>query len=91
MIQKQFELIDKGDIDALIANGIGESRTLEYKQELPGPADENKKEFLADVSSFAKHDTFSKLHHIAELDVGHKFNEKLLLCFTQPSQRPVKV
>lgn len=53
MIQKGFDVIQKSDIDALVTNAIMESRTLEYKQELPGNADADKKEFLADVSSFA--------------------------------------
>ncbi|MBL4885488.1 MAG: ATP-binding protein, partial [Planctomycetaceae bacterium] len=53
MIQKQFDSISKDEIDALLANGVTESKTLEYKQELPGNSDREKKEFLADVSSFA--------------------------------------
>lgn len=53
MINKQFDLIDKNDIDALIYNGVAESRTLEYKEKLSGNSDEDKKEFLADISSFA--------------------------------------
>lgn len=53
MIQKSFDDITKPDVDALIANSVNESKTLEYKQELPGNTDANRKEFLADVSSFA--------------------------------------
>lgn len=53
MIQKPFDAITKLDIDALIADKLAESRTLEYKQELPGNSDGDKREFLADVSSFA--------------------------------------
>jgi hypothetical protein len=52
MIEKAFDSISKADIEALIANAVGESRTLEYKQELPGTKDDDKKEFLADISSF---------------------------------------
>ena len=52
MIQKQFDAITKADIDALIAHGVNESKTLEYKRELPGNPDGQKKEFLADVTSF---------------------------------------
>ena len=52
MIQKPFDAITKSDIDALIADGVGESKTLEYKQVLPGGSDGDKKEFLADISSF---------------------------------------
>jgi len=53
MIQKQIDAISKSDIDELIANSDNESKTLEHKQELPGNSDKDKKEFLADVSSFA--------------------------------------
>ena len=53
MINKRLDLIDKSDIDSLIYNGVTESRTIEYKEKLPGNSDEDKKEFLADISSFA--------------------------------------
>ena len=37
-----------------MANGVAERRTLEYKRELPSPIDKDRKrEFLADVTSFA--------------------------------------
>ena len=38
---------------ALIEHRIPESQELEYKRELPGAKDSDKREFLADVSSFA--------------------------------------
>ena len=53
MIQKPFDNITKADIEALVENRVRESKTLEYKRELPGTNDDAKKEFLADVSSFA--------------------------------------
>ena len=53
MIQRNFEDITKIDIDFLVENRIGEFKTLEYKKKLPGSSDSNKKEFLADISSFA--------------------------------------
>jgi hypothetical protein len=53
MIFKDFESICKADLDSLVHNAVGESRTLEYKEQLPGGSDEDKREFLADVSSFA--------------------------------------
>lgn len=53
MIQKAFDDITKTDIDFLIENKIGKSKTLEYKEKLPGSKDSDKKEFLADISSFA--------------------------------------
>jgi hypothetical protein len=52
MIQKSFDAVEKGDIDALVAHGVMESKTLEYKRELPGKGDRDSKEFLADVASF---------------------------------------
>ena len=53
MIPRDFDAITKADIEALVANAVAEGRALEYKQQLPGNGDEDKKEFLADVSSFA--------------------------------------
>ena len=53
MIPKSFGEISKPDIDTLVENGAPEGRTLDYKRYLPGTADEDKREFLADVSSFA--------------------------------------
>ncbi|HUT28422.1 MAG TPA: ATP-binding protein [Sedimentisphaerales bacterium] len=53
MIPKNFDDIEKTEIDFLIGNKIGERKTLEYKERLPGRTDSDKKEFLADISSFA--------------------------------------
>lgn len=53
MIQKNLDVIVAADIDALVSSQIREGRTIEYKLELPGGKDEDKKELLADVSSFA--------------------------------------
>jgi hypothetical protein len=53
MIPKQIDQIEKPDIDRLIENEVRELRTIDYKMELPGNSDKDKKEFLADVSSFA--------------------------------------
>ncbi|MCE5268433.1 MAG: ATP-binding protein [Planctomycetaceae bacterium] len=53
MIPKQFDDITKADIDALLATGVPEGRTIEYKRTLPGNTDQDKKECLADISSFA--------------------------------------
>jgi Putative DNA-binding domain len=53
MIPKPIGSITKEDIDALVSNSVSESRTLEYKESLPGNSDGEKYEFLADVSSFA--------------------------------------
>lgn len=54
MIPGPLEAIDANALDRLVTNGVAESRTLEYKRDLPNPNDkESKREFLADVTSFA--------------------------------------
>lgn len=53
MISKPFDLVEKIDIDALVADEVREGRALEYKEKLPGNSDGEKTELLADVSSFA--------------------------------------
>jgi hypothetical protein len=53
MIPKEFDSIGKEDIEALVANAVSEGRAIEYKEQLPGGADDDKREFLADASSFA--------------------------------------
>lgn len=53
MINKDIEQITKANLQALIDNEVTERKTIEYKQALPSNSDSDKKEFLADVSSFA--------------------------------------
>lgn len=53
MVPKRIGDITEQDISSLIANAVSEGRTIEYKQQLPCGSDADKKEFLADVSSFA--------------------------------------
>src|SRR5438094_3042704 len=53
MIRKSLETILDDDLLDLITNGVSEGRTIDYKQQLPGNSDADKKEFLADASSFA--------------------------------------
>lgn len=53
MIEKDIDKISEGDLQSLVDNSVLEKKTLEYKQKLPGNKDSDKKEFLADVSSFA--------------------------------------
>ncbi|MBD2741485.1 ATP-binding protein [Coleofasciculus sp. FACHB-1120] len=50
---KLLESIDEADLQELLFNQIAEGKALEYKQELPGNSDPDKKEFLYDISSFA--------------------------------------
>ena len=53
MIPKRLEDIAEDDLIALIEDQVREGRTIDYKRELPRGDDKSKKEFLADVSSFA--------------------------------------
>lgn len=49
----QLELEEENDLQELVDNQIPESKTIDYKESLTGNSDLDKKEFLADVSSFA--------------------------------------
>ena len=53
MINKALNIISSDDFMMLISNGVSESKTIEYKSDLPNDTSDSKKEFLADVSSFA--------------------------------------
>jgi hypothetical protein len=66
MVPKQLNDIGESDIQALKDAGVEEGRTLEYKRELPGTRDEDKREFLADVSSFANTETGDIIYGVAE-------------------------
>ena len=50
-----FEICE-GDLQSLKEDKVPESRYIEYKSQLPGRTDADKKEFLADISSFANAD-----------------------------------
>jgi hypothetical protein len=56
MIPKPLSDISEADLQHLKEAGVEEGKTIEYKRELPGTRDEDKREFLADVSSFANTD-----------------------------------
>lgn len=49
----QLELEEENDLQKLVDNQNPEIKTIEYKESLTGNSDSDKKEFLADVSSFA--------------------------------------
>lgn len=49
MIPKPLNEITEADIQEIKANGVPEGNDIEYKRELPGTSDEQKREFLADV------------------------------------------
>jgi hypothetical protein len=48
-----LESINEETLQTLVSEKVAEGKTIEYKQVLPGNSDSEKKEFLADVSSFA--------------------------------------
>jgi hypothetical protein len=48
--------VDEKVLAALVANGVCESRTLEFKQDLQVATDEQKAEFLSDVTALANSD-----------------------------------
>ncbi len=52
-MQRPFDQYVYADVDALLTGQVPEGRALDYKRDLPGNADADRKEFLADVSSFA--------------------------------------
>jgi hypothetical protein len=66
VIQKALGAIDKSDIESLVSESVPEGRTLEYKETLPGGKDSDKKEFLADVSSFSNASGGDMLYGIEE-------------------------
>jgi len=53
LIQKTLTAITAADIQRLVDEATPEGRSFEFKRQLPGGSDGDKKEFLADVSSFA--------------------------------------
>jgi hypothetical protein len=53
LLSRAPEAINESDLQGLVDNRTIENKFLEYKEQLPGNADSDKKEFLADVSSFA--------------------------------------
>jgi hypothetical protein len=52
-LDKSFADITKLDLEGLISAQVHEGKTIEYKGVLPGGSDGDRKEFLADVSSFS--------------------------------------
>lgn len=53
IFDKPLSNVDEDDLLALISNRTEERKTLDYKLQLPTSSDKDKKDFLADVSSFA--------------------------------------
>lgn len=53
LINKELNEITETDLQDLINNKVAEKKTIEYKQALPDNSEDQKKKFLAQVSSFA--------------------------------------
>jgi hypothetical protein len=52
-LNKPIHDLVEADLQQLISNGVTERRNIDYKEALAGTNDEAKREFVADVSSFA--------------------------------------
>jgi hypothetical protein len=53
LLGKNFDEIDQATIDGLVGAGATESVHLDFKRDMYGRTDDDKKEFLKDVSAFA--------------------------------------
>lgn len=53
MINKAWDKITRDDVERLVSEGVAESHTLDYKQELPNDSSQSKLDFLFDVAAFA--------------------------------------
>lgn len=53
MINKPIEILTAGDIEGLVTDGASEGRQFEFKRELPGRSDGERREFAADITAFA--------------------------------------
>ena len=70
MIDKAIDKIEPADLERLVQNGVAEGRTLEYKEELPGGTDDDRREFLGDVSAFANASGGDLIYGAEELPSG---------------------
>ncbi|GAB4072048.1 ATP-binding protein [Ancylobacter sonchi] len=68
MIAMRLSDVKFSDIKELVEQKARESRTLEFKRELSIAKDSDKKEFLADISSFANTNGGDIIYGITEID-----------------------
>jgi hypothetical protein len=66
MIPKALEAITEADLLRLISEGVPESKSLDYKAELPPDNRDGHREFLKDVSALANTDGGDLLYGVAE-------------------------
>jgi hypothetical protein len=53
LAHKRIEDVKEVNLRELVEGGVSEGKIIEYKLTLPGTSDSDKREFLADISSFA--------------------------------------
>ena len=53
LMHRDIAALSEDDLNGLITDSVREEKSIEYKEELPGGTDDEKREFLSDVSSFA--------------------------------------
>ena len=66
MLEQPIDSIDEATLMRLVENQVSERRDLEFKRDLPGGKDDDVKEFLADISSFANTQGGDLIYGIAE-------------------------
>ncbi len=69
LLDKKIENINIDDMQSLVENSVCENKNLDYKRELHIDTDSDKKEFLADISSFANSNGGDIIFGIEEDDI----------------------
>jgi Putative DNA-binding domain len=65
---KALASLAEADVEALLLAGVRESKTIEYKMSAPGGKDDDRREFLGDISSFANAEGGHILYGVAAQD-----------------------
>lgn len=89
MINKAFDQIGPEDFQYLVDFKVEESRTLEFKRELPGSKNEDRREFLSDITSLANAHGGDLIYGIADENgvaadacgVSHPNSDELIRSF----------
>ena len=68
MFDKPLQSVTAADLQRLVLDGVTEGRTIEFKRDLPGSKESDRKEFLADVSSFANANGGDLIYGIEDRD-----------------------
>lgn len=78
MLDKNIDQINIEDIKSLVETSVVEKKTLEFKAALPGNSHIDKREFLADSSSFANTEGGYIVYGVADSLVGKEVDLKIL-------------